>query len=87
MRIAHINNMANVAWTLARAQKRLGHEAVVFSVYEYPSRFPYDVAGPPARGPVFLNAGPGLRLAAVSPVGGLHLYRRGWGPPAFFSAF
>src|SRR3990170_1480001 len=56
MKIAHINNIANVAWHLAQAQKRLGHEAVVFSLDESPFAFPRDVTIRGARGPLGWNA-------------------------------
>jgi hypothetical protein len=87
MKIAHINNMANVAWTLAQAQKRLGHEAVVFSVYDYPSRFPYDVAVPHARGPVFWNAAMGLRLPTFSSFDVLHIHGGIWMTQLFYPLF
>ena len=40
MSIAHINNIATVARHSAGAQRRLGHEAVVFSFRGPPSRLP-----------------------------------------------
>ncbi len=87
MRIAHINNMANVAWTLAQAQKRLGHDALVFSVYDYPSRFPYDVAIPHARGPVFWNVAMGLRLPTFATFDVLHVHGGIWMTQMFYPLF
>lgn len=43
MRIAHINNIAGVASRLALAQRRLGHEALVFCLSESPYKFPCDI--------------------------------------------
>ncbi len=44
MRIIHINNTANVAWRLAEAQRRLGHEAKVLAIGEQPYGFRADLA-------------------------------------------
>ncbi len=87
MRIAHINNMANIAWGLAQAQKTLGHEAVVFSVYDYPSRFPYDVAVPHARGPVFWNLAMFRRLLTFKGFDVLHIHGGIWQTQVFYPSF
>ena len=43
MRIAHIKNPANVVWVVGQAQRRLDHEAVVFSFEQNEFAFPWDV--------------------------------------------
>lgn len=45
MRILHIKNVANLAWRLAQAQRRLGHDAIVWSRGDRYG-FPYDVLMP-----------------------------------------
>ncbi len=55
LRIVHINNTANVAWRIAQAQKALGHEAVVCSLFDTPFHFPYDVRFEGAMGPIGFN--------------------------------
>lgn len=45
MRILHCKNVANYAWRLAQAQKRLGHDAVVWSRGDTYG-FPYDMLMP-----------------------------------------
>jgi glycosyltransferase involved in cell wall biosynthesis len=44
MRILHIGNPANVAWTLAQAQKELGHKADVLIPHPNKFGYPYDFA-------------------------------------------
>jgi len=57
MRIAHLPvNPANQAWTLAKAQRRLGHEATVFS-RDNPWKFSRDIVLPDTRGPFQVNVG------------------------------
>lgn len=46
MRIAHVNNPANLAWNLAEGQRMLGHEAVVFRRWKDPYDFQFDVDVP-----------------------------------------
>ena len=74
MRIAHINNMANIAWNLAQAQRRLGHEATVFSIYDFPSRFPYDVGISGTRGPLFWNVAMARRIFTLQKFDVLHVH-------------
>src|SRR6267378_2219533 len=74
MRIAHINNMANIAWNLAQAQRRLGHEATVFSIYDFPSRFPYDVGISGTRGPLFWNVAMARRIFTFQKFDVLHVH-------------
>ena len=74
MKIAHINNMANIAWNLAQAQRRLGHEATVFSIYDFPSRFPYDVAVPGTRGPLLWNVAMARRIFTFMEFDVLHVH-------------
>lgn len=56
MKIAHLDGFAGVAWRLAEAQRRLGHEATVFCLRETPYRFPYDVRLSGTEGPLGWNA-------------------------------
>ena len=42
MRILHVENQAGVAWQLAQAQRRLGHDAVVIETYANPLNLPHD---------------------------------------------
>jgi glycosyltransferase involved in cell wall biosynthesis len=74
MRIAHINNMANVAWNLAEAQRRLGHGATVFSIYDFPSVFPHDVGVPGTRGPLFWNVAMARRIFTFQKFDVLHVH-------------
>ena len=45
MRIVHVKNPANLAWRLAEGQRKLGHEAIVWSRGDRYG-FPYDVLMP-----------------------------------------
>lgn len=45
MRILHVKNVTNLAWRLAQAQKRLGHDAIVWSRGDRYG-FPYDALMP-----------------------------------------
>ncbi len=78
MRIAHINNIANVAWTLARAQERLGHEAVVFGVEDTPFRCPEDVRIRGARGPLGWNAAMALQWRRLRGFDVIHVHGGIW---------
>lgn len=49
MRIAHLKNIANLAWRLAEGQRKLGHEAVVYARDDRYG-FPRDVAMPDGPG-------------------------------------
>ena len=43
MKILHINNPANVAWNIAKAQKKLGHDAKVAASIYKKYKFPLDI--------------------------------------------
>ena len=87
MRIAHINNIANVAWRLAEAQRRLGHEAVVFSVRDNPFQFPFDVRVENAEGPLFWNAAMLRRTKLFASFDVLHVHGGIWVSQVFYPLF
>src|SRR5436309_11256206 len=87
MRIAHINNIANVAWRLAEAQRRLGHEAVVFSVRDNPFQFPFDVRVENADGPLFWNAAMLRRTKLFASFDVLHVHGGIWVSQVFYPLF
>lgn len=86
MRIAHVNNIANVAWRLARAQRRLGHEAVVFALRDRWLRSP-DVRLPNAGGPLPWNAGMFSRWRTFSDFDVLHVHGGIWKSQVFYPLF
>ena len=87
MKIAHINNIANVAWRLAEAQRRLGHEAVVFSLRDSPYRFPRDVRIGGADGPLGWNAVTFARWRTFSDFDVIHVHGGIWKSQIFFPLF
>ena len=87
MRIAHINNIAGVAGTLARAQRSLGHEAVVFATQEPPFGFPYDVRIRGAEGPLGWNAAMVRRWRTFSEFDVIHVHGGIWRSQLFYPVF
>ena len=84
MRIAHINNTANVAWRLAAAQRRMGHEVVVCSLYETPFEFPCDVRIAGAEGPIGFNKAMFSRRKYLSGFDVLHIHGGIWKAQVFY---
>ena len=87
MKIAHINNIANVAWILAQAQRRLGHEAVVFSVQESPYQFPSDVRIGGAEGPLGWNAAMTSHWRTLADFDVVHVHGGIWWSQVFYPMF
>ena len=74
LRIAHFNNIANVAWTLSRAQRALGHEAVVYAFSGDPYGFPADVRERTYHGPELWNLQMAARWREFSTFDVLHVH-------------
>lgn len=87
MRIAHINNIANVAWRLAEAQRRLGHEATVFSLQDTPFGFPSDVRMSGAQGPLSWNALMLSKWRTFAKYDVLHVHGGIWRSQLFYPLF
>src|SRR6266508_5802175 len=87
LRIAHINNIANVAWRLAEAQRRLGHEAMVFDYQETPYRFPHDVSLPGAEGPLGWNSIMFANWRRFADFDVLHVHGGIWKSQLFYPLF
>src|SRR6266446_826717 len=56
MNIAHVNASDPAAWRLAEAQRRLGHEATVFSLGTHGEASPHEIPLVGAAGPLGWNA-------------------------------
>ena len=84
MRIAHINNIANVAGRLAEAQRRLGHEVVVCTLYDTPFDFPSDLRIEGAEGPIGFNRAMFSRRAFFSRFDVLHVHGGIWRAQLFY---
>ena len=83
VRIAHFNNWANVAWTLSRAQRALGHEAVVYELWGNPYGFPADVRVG-FRGPTLWNYQMARRAREFASFDVLHVHGGiRWQEPAY----
>jgi len=87
MRIAHIDGFAGVAWRLARAQERLGHETTVFSLRESPYRFPYDVRLRGTEGPLGWNAAMFANWKTFAAFDVLHVHGGIWRSQFFYPIF
>jgi len=84
MRIAHINNIANVAGRLADAQRRLGHDVLVCTLYDTPFQFPSDLRIEGAEGPIGFNRAMFSRRAFFSQFDVLHIHGGIWKAQLFY---
>jgi len=87
MKIAHINEIAGVAWRLAEAQRKLGHEAVVFTPGETPYRFKSDVDLQGAQGPLGWNAVMFANWRKFSEFDVIHVHGGIWRSQVFYPLF
>ncbi len=78
MRIAHFDGFAGVPWTLAEAQRRLGHDVVVFSLHDTPYRFPYDEKIEGTEGAVGWNVAMLRRWKTLAEFDVLHVHGGIW---------
>lgn len=87
IRIAHVNNIANVAWTLAQAQRRLGHEAIVVTLQASAYGLPEDLRIPSVPGPLGWNVSMFSRWRTFADFDVVHVHGGIWRSQLFYPLF